>query len=381
MRLLHVIYSMSPSLGGPPEGLRQLAKGYKQLGDELEIVCQDDPGASYLNDLEVPVHPVGAAATLYGRSPALLKWLRSNVTRFDGVVVEGIWQYLSRAVRQAALGRVPYAVFTHGALDPWFQEKYPLKHLKKYAYWIPFQYPILRDAHAVLFTTPAERELATRSFRPHRWNSVVVPFGTNPPTGDAATQKQAFYSACPAVEGRRFLLFLARIHEKKGCDLLIEAFARVASQHPDVDLVMAGPDQTGLQQTLVKLAASLGITDRVHWPGLLTGEAKWGAFHASEAFVLPSHQENFGIAVAEALACGKPVLISTKVNIWDVIVEDGAGFAEDDTLSGTHRLLDRWLGLPAAAREAVAAMAMPCFERRFSMQSCASAIRGLFRTP
>lgn len=379
MRLLHVINSMSPSTGGPAEALRQLARGYKQIGTEVEIVCQDDPGAPFLLDIGAPVHAMGAATTVYGRSPALLEWLKGNVGRFDGVVVEGIWQYFSRAVRQAALGRVPYAVFTHGALDPWFQKKYPLKHLKKYAYWIPFQYPVLRDAKAVLFTTQTERELATISFRPHRWNSIVIPFGTNPPGGDPGAQRRAFYAVCPALEERRFLLFLSRIHEKKGCDLLIEAFAQVAGQYPEVDLVVAGPDQTGLQKMLAKVAASRGIADRVHWPGLLTGEAKWGAFRAAEAFVLPSHQENFGIVVAEALACGTPVLISNKVNIWDVVAEEGVGLVEDDTLEGTHRLLMRWLELPVPARASMAAKTVSCFERRFSMQRCASAMAEIFR--
>ena len=88
---------------------------------------------------------------------------------------------------------------------------------------------------------------------------------------------------------------------------------------------MAGPDQQNWSSELQGMAQEAGLSDRVHWPGMLTGYAKWGAFYASEAFVLPSHQENFGIAVAEALGCGRGVLLSDKVNIAAQIVADGAG--------------------------------------------------------
>jgi glycosyltransferase involved in cell wall biosynthesis len=279
---------------------------------EMEIVCHDEPRAEHLVNIRAQVHAMGMRKSTYGRSPAMLAWLRENVTRFDGVVVNGIWTYSSLAVCKTAHGRTPYAIFTHGMLDPWFRKRYPLKHLKKYLYW-PVQHRVLHQADAVLFTTQLECDLAKKSFWPHSWNSVVVPYGTSPPPGtqaDLEAQRQAFEQALPQLHGRRFLLFLSRIHEKKGCDLLIKAFARIAPAYPDVDLVVAGPDQVGLQARLQQQAEHLGITARVHWPGMLRGATKWGTMRSAETFILPSHQENFGIVVAEALACGKPVLIS-----------------------------------------------------------------------
>src|SRR6202043_4224766 len=116
-----------------------------------------------------------------------------------------------------------------------------------------------------------------------------------------------------------------------------------------------------VQASLQALAGRLGVADRIHWPGMLLGDAKWGAFRAAEAFVLPSHQENFGIAVAEALACGRPVLLSDKVNIAEEIAEDGAGLMELDTAGGTERLLTRWIEMPAAERQAMGVRASECF--------------------
>lgn len=378
MRILHVIPTLAPASGGPAEALRQLARAYKDIGVDAEIVCQDEPQSEWLADVAVPVHALGGRRWTYGRSPVLREWLKRNVARFDGVVSHGVWTYAGLAGARAARGRVPYALFPHGMLDPWFRQRYPLKHLKKYLYW-PVQYPVLRDAKAVLFTTKLESELAIKSFWPHKWDSLVVPYGTNEPPQNVEAQREAFERAVPGLRGRRFLLFLSRIHEKKGCDLLVEAFASIAGQYPEVDLVIAGPDKDGLQAKLASMAQRLGAADRIHWPGMLTGDAKWGALRGCEAMVLPSHQENFGVIVAEALACGRPVLISNQVNVWPDVIEDGTGLVEPDTLEGTRMALTRWLNLSEPEKRAMAERATTSFARRYSMRNCAVTIRELFR--
>jgi glycosyltransferase involved in cell wall biosynthesis len=145
-----------------------------------------------------------------------------------------------------------------------------------------------------------------------------------------------------------------------------------------VDLVMAGPDQVGMQARLESRAGQLGIAGRVHWPGLIGGDVKWGALRACDALVLPSHQENFGVSVAEALRAGRPVLLSYQVNIWPEIENDGVGMASEDTLDGTVRLLQRWFGLPAAEQAAMAARAQPCFTARFSLEKTTAALHEVF---
>lgn len=346
---------------------------------DVEVACQDDPGAPYLANFSVPVHAAGAQESIYGYSGGLLGWLRQNVSRFDGIVINGIWTFHGVAAAIAARGRVPYVVFTHGMLDPWFKRQYPGKHLKKYVYW-PVQYWVLRNAERVLFTSALERDLAPQSFWPNHWKSFVVPYGTGEPPVNEAAQAEAWYGVVPELRGRRYVLFLSRIHEKKGCDLLIEAFARVAPQYPGVDLVIAGPNQVGLQAKLQQQAEMLGMASRVHWPGLLTGDAKWGALRNCDAFILPSHQENFGVAVAESLACGRPVLISNQVNIWPEIEQESVGMVAPDTLAGTEELLSRWLALGEGERDAMTARTTEVFRRRYSMRSCAVAIRDLFES-
>ncbi len=378
MRLLHIIHDLAPAGGGPPEHLRQLAAAYGQVGVEPEVLSLDPPDAAYLARYPFPVHALGSVATTYGYNPAAGAWLRSHARDYDALIIDGLWQYPGVAARAAALAAgVPYLVFPHGMLDPWFRRRFPWKHVKKQLFWWASQYAVLRDANRVVFTTEAEQALAARTFWPHRWRSAVVPLGTNRPGGDSAMQEAAFRAMVPGLEARRFFLFLGRIHVKKGCDLLLRAFAWVARAHPDLDLVLAGPDQDGLRAGLRQFALEQGLGERVHFPGMLEGDVKWGAFRAAEAFVLPSHQENFGIAIAEAIACGVPVLISDKINIWRYVEEDGTGFVDEDTEAGTLRLIERWLGLNLEERRAIAARTAPSFEKRFSMHRCAAGIRAL----
>jgi glycosyltransferase involved in cell wall biosynthesis len=382
MNTLHIIDTFSPTTGGPPEAVRQLVKSYQEIGAGIEIVCLDRHDQPFLKGISCPVHALGQSFLgRYGFSPRLWHWLRENAGRFDGMVMHGIWSFPGVALRFAArrAGK-PYGIFVHGQLDPWFYRKYPLKHFKKMLYW-PVQYPVLRDALGVFFTAESEPGLAKTSFRPNQWNSVVVGLGITDPElsrKDPALQIAAFRRRFPVFQGRRFLLFLARIHAKKGCDLLIGAFAKIAASIPDVDLLIAGSDEGGLQATLQRQAEESGISGRVHWPGMIEGDLKWGALRTCDALVLPSHSENFGIAVVESLAVGRPVLISNQVNIWPKIESDGAGLVDDDTPEGTERLLRRWFALPPLERAIMAGQSRPCFERHFTMRNTAAAINQLF---
>ncbi len=374
-RLLHVVASIAPAAGGTTEGIRHLARSG---AGSVELVCLDDPAESYVQGQSFPVHALGPAQGSYRYTPRLQPWLKENLERFDGVVIHGLWQWHGYGSYRMVRQRIPYVVFPHGMLDPYFKRAFPLKHLKKQVYWVAREYRVLRDARAVCFTTPIERDSAAETFWPRRWNSVVVSFGTSEPPGDPATQREIFLTQYPGLRQHRFFLFLSRIHSKKGCDLLLEALGRVAPAHPDLDLVIAGPDEGGLRPELETQARRLGIHSRVHWTGMLEGDLKWGAFHAAEAFVLPSHQENFGVAVVEALACELPVLISDKVNIWPDIAHDEAGIVNADTAEGTYRSMAALLAMQPEERRRMVSNGLACFRARYEMKRTAQALNDLF---
>lgn len=378
MRILHVIRSLHPEYGGPAQLVRCIVAAGPRLGWDGEVACLDRASQPFLNEVPFRVHALGERGTTYGYSSRWIPWLRANIERFDGVVIHGIWQYQSWGTWRAIHGRKPYVIFPHGMLDPWFKRRYPFKHVKKWIYWRLAEHRVLRDASSVLFTCETEQRLAPESFQIPSWNAAVVPYGAELPTGDPGHQIEAFHAVCPQARGRRFFLYLGRIHPKKGCDLLIDAFADIARNAPNIDLVMAGPD-AGIRDSLRARVASYGLNDRVHWPGLITGDAKWGAFYAGECFILPSHQENFGIAVAEALACSRPVLISDQVNIWPEIYADGAGFVAPDTADGTRKMLEQWLALDDTERNTMRAQARTCFESRYNLDRNVSELVGFFQ--
>jgi glycosyltransferase involved in cell wall biosynthesis len=187
-------------------------------------------------------------------------------------------------------------------------------------------------------------------------------------------QVQLFFDRFPELEGKKLIIFLSRIHYTKGCDLLIEAFSRIANDVAQAHLLIAGPDEVGWKETLVKKAQSLGINERITWGGLLSGDIKWGALRASDVFVLPSHQDNHSVAMVEALACGVPVLISNKVCTWPEIIAHRAGLVAADTIEGTYKLLAGWFKLSQQERQQMRVRALTCFEQRFDASIAASSL-------
>jgi glycosyltransferase involved in cell wall biosynthesis len=372
LKLLRLIRSLNPAGGGPAEGIRQITSHLAALGVTSSVASLDSPDAPWLQDQPFQAKGLGPVTGSYGYRRGLPARIRALAHKHDAVIIHGLWQYHALATWRALRGTdIPYFVYPHGMLDPWFKRTYPIKHLKKWAYWPWADYRVLRDARAVLFTTDQERFLARQSFWLYQVNEVVVGYGTSAPPPDAERHQALFLEHFPHLRGQRIFLFLSRIHPKKGVDLLIEAFAAVASSDPALHLVIAGPDQVGLQAALQQRTTALGIADVITWPGMLTGELKWGAFRCSELFCLPSHQENFGIVVAEALACGLPVSIAEPVNIATDVSAAGAGIVHADTAAGTISALRQWRAMPLAARAEMGERGRQLFADRFDFASVA----------
>jgi len=375
MKYLHVVRSLDPRSGGPIEALTRLTEAMRAVGHQTEVASLDSPSATWVTGFGVPAHGLGPSAGSYGYSARFVPWLRQHASDYDAIFVRGLWQYHSFGTWYALRrSKFKYFVFTHGMLDPWSKRRYPIKHIKKWLYWPWAEYRVLRDAQAVLFTSEEERVLARQSFWLYRCREAVVSYGTAAPSSDSEAQKQVFLAKYPELRGKRLLLFMSRIHPKKGCDLLLQAFAGVLGGDSNWRVVMAGPDQIRWRKSLIDLSRTLGVADRICWTDMLTGDLKWGALRTAEVLALPSHSENFGIVVAEALACGLPVLISNRVNIWREIVEDKAGIVAPDTLVGTEGLIRSWIALSADDRSQMGERARQCFFNRFEIRKAASAL-------
>jgi glycosyltransferase involved in cell wall biosynthesis len=394
---LHIIGSMDPRSGGPCQGVRSLALSSREQGHSVEVVCLDDPAADYLANEKLTIHALGKGRWAWSYHPALRPWLEANLPRFEAVILNGLWLYPGYLLCQLAQrpNMPPYFVFAHGMLDPWFQRapERRWKAIRNFFYWKLIEQHVIRRATAMFFTCAEELRLARETFRPYQpQREINVGYGAAQPPEFNERMVDAFAQACPGLNGRPYFIFLGRIHPKKGVDLLIQAYATVygngkvpasrssvGGQAATPALVIAGPGlETEYGRQMQRLAAELcpsaadpRSVPAVFWPGMLTGDAKWGALYRARAFVLPSHQENFGIAVVEALACVTPVLISNQINIWREIEADRAGLVADDTVAGTQHLFLQWERFSPDEKEAMTRAAKESYMNRFGVAGVA----------
>jgi glycosyltransferase involved in cell wall biosynthesis len=378
MKLLHVIGSMNPDTGGPCQMIRSFAPWFLEQGHLLEVVCLNDRDAAFLKSEPFPVHALGQGRGGWNHSPGMTPWFKKHLREFDAVILNGLWQFQGYSLWRASTSVTcapPYFIFPHGMLDPWFQKMSvrPLKAARNWVVWKTIQHRIVRDAAGLLFTCEEERRLARLPFSPYQpQREEVVGLGVPEPPLFDERMKVAFREKCPGVGGENYFLFLGRIHPKKGVDLLIQGYASLHKKtlggNSIPKLVIAGPDlESTYGREMQQLAAQSCPPNSVFWPGMISGDAKWGALFGCEAFVLTSHQENFGIAVVEALACGKPVLISNQINIWREIKDDQAGLIGDDTIAGANSVFRGWNNLLPESRAAMQKSARSSYENRFGV--------------
>lgn len=370
MKILHIISTLSPTSGGPAQTINNITGEFSQReGVSIEVVSLDSPNASWMQNINYRIYPLGPSFGKYGFNFKLIPWLKKYADDYDAIFIHGLWQFIGLAAWSTLRNKKKsYFIFPHGMLDPWFKETYFLKHIKKWFYWLIVEHRVLRDAQKVLFTSDIESQDAPKSFSLYKVNGYVISYGVSPPPRNTKPLRNLFFLSYPKLKGKRIFLFLGRIHRKKGCDLLIEAFAEIAKQDSSFHLVMAGPDKEGMTKKLKKEALDLNVAHQITWTGILTGDIRWGAYYASEVFCLPSHQENFGLSVVEALGCGKPVLISNKINIWNKIKLEGAGLVDSDSLDGTLRNFKAWLSMPENDKRRMQAKALPCFNKHFTIE-------------
>lgn len=373
MRVLHLISSLDPAAGGVSQAVRTIISGLQPLGVKNEVASADAPGASFLQEHPFPLYPLGPSKTAWMYSAALLPWLKTNIDKYDAVIVHGLWQYQTAAAYKAwkgVKGKKPkLLVMPHGMLDPYFQRAKgrKIKAIRNKIFWMLTEGRLINNADGLLFTCETEKLLAREPFAPyHPKQEWVTGLGIEPPPPYTPAMQNAFAQKL-GKQLPPYWLYISRIHEKKGVDLLIESYLALQQSGAILPpLVIAGP---GLDTPYGQQIKALANHPSIYFPGMLTGDAKWGAFYGCETFILPSHQENFGIAVVEALACGKPVLISDQVNIWREIVEGGAGISEADTLEGTKNLLKKWTALSAAEKGEIANRTVPAFKKYFSLEA------------
>jgi glycosyltransferase involved in cell wall biosynthesis len=381
MKILRVINSMNPTHGGPCQGIRNAIPQFLEMGHNTDVVCLDDPNSEFLNKDDFKIIALGPAITPWQYAAALKAWLIGNLKRYEVVIVHGLWQYHAYAVYKAIqhlknknIKTPKWYVMPHGMLDPYFQlaSDRKLKALRNKVFWNLFDSHVVNHTDAVIFTCEEELLLARKTFKNYQPKAEInVGYGVQNPEEQLKNTNSDWHNAYPELIGKKYFLFLSRIHSKKGVDLLLKGYEHAFSNsNEDYQLVIAGPgmetDYGHQLKTIVNQSDFLN--SKVHFTGMLQGDMKWGAFKNCEAFVLPSHQENFGIAVVESLACAKPVLISNKVNIWREIANDNAGIVSNDDINGVILLFKQWQELNEEQKQVLSENAEMCFKSRFTIE-------------
>lgn len=345
-----------------------LCRAASAVGVRAEILTFDDPERPFLRKGNIPVHAVGPSYSHYGYAPAASKWLRDNAGRFELLISHNIWLSSAAAVyREHRASGIPFSIFLHGSLAAPFRTASPAKHVKKTIYWRVLGHRILASAHAVFFTSEHERCVSHGTFHPFACEERLVPYAVPRPTPPPRAAVNSFLQRYRELAGKSVVLFMGRLHRIKGVDLLVQAFCEVARQQPTMQLLVVGPDQDGVTPMLKGIAGEAGMADRITWTGPLYDRDKWSAFSLADCFILPSHSESFGVAVAEALAFGIPVLVSDHVGTCPQVMQHGAGISAPDTRMGAVEMLQKWASLPESRKNAMRSAARRCFDREFAL--------------
>lgn len=334
----------------------------------LNVVPTLDPAAGGMaTSLPECSAAVNATGWLEDQIIALSGWRKvpfgnnySSSNLPDLLHIHGLWQPHCHGSAQAARRlRLPYMISAHGMLEPWALAQ---KKWKKQLYAAWRERPNLRRATVLRALTEVEAE----DYRRFGLTNpiVLIPNGVEPAP---ALSPDLFWGQYPHLRQQPFLLFLGRLHPKKGVDLLCRAFARVRPLAPEWHLVIAGPDSGHTQASLAALARELGVATRVTFTGLLSREQKASALAAARCYVLPSHSEGFSMAALEALAAGVPALVTRQCHLPEVSVER-CGWEAEPTVDSLEQALCAVVACSTTDLAARGARGRALVERRFRWQ-------------
>ena len=348
MKILHVIPSLSPALGGPTQVALKIVQEIRKQGVDAEIVTTNH---DITGKLDVPLNqvteyqgvrvwflPQTYSLKEYIFSVALTKWLWQHINNYDLLDNHYLFSYAPTcAAAIARFQQIPYTIRTQGQLTPWALRQSPLK---KRLYTRLIERQNLTQAAAIHCTTSQEAE-DLRNFG-IATPTITLPLGVEQPP-QLPKAKSELYHLYNIPQDRQVILFLSRLHPKKRPDLLIKAFKRVVAQNPRCHLIMAGSGTKDYVDYLQQLVAQHKLSDRLTCPGFVVGEQKNILLQGADIFVLPSHSENFGIAVAEAMAAKLPVIITPGVQIALEIAAANAGIIinhETELVTAIMQLLE-----------------------------------------
>lgn len=384
MKILHVVGWLAPRYGGTVSVVTELVPRSARRGHEVEVITTNVDGPGVLPvSTNTPIEWAGFTATFHSVNPPrryLTSWsmlgaLRERIAEFDVVHIHSLYRFHTVAAGLIAGRReVPYVLQAHGALDPWNRRR---RRRAKAVYHALIEDRIINGAAALLCTSAQEESgiLELDLDVP----THVIPLGID----TAALQAAASFGTIPALAslpvGKPIVVFLGRVSAVKGLDRLLVAFRDVVREFPDARLVVAGPDDEGIIPRFASMTAAWGLSERVLFVGVLAHPAKRALLQTASVLVLPSAGESFGLAAAEAMAVGCPVVVSSRVGIQDTVVNSGAGIVTSREPADIARAVATVLGDPAGAA-AMGEAGIRAVEAQFSWPQVIEKLEALYES-
>ena len=373
-RWLSVVTHLDPRYGGLSAVVPQLSSAVASCGGVgMSLAAFCTPGELYspasFAELTLTEWPAGRAAWLRQRS--LLPRFQHLLESVEGVHIHGLWEQSTLvAARSARQRRIPYLISAHGMLEPWALRN---KRWKKLIYSALIERANLEGASCLHALTHAEAE-EYRSFG-CKAPIAIIPNGVRLPD---TVSPDKFLAQHPALKGKRVVLFLGRIHFKKGLDLLVQAWKKIISRAPDAHLVLAGPDFEGTRARITAMVEAEGLGPHVLFTGMLRDDLKWSALAAAECFVLPSYSEGLSVSVLEAMGLGLPVIVSDHCNLPEVATL-GAGWVIPAEVAPLQAALEALLENSPGTNAAIGAKGRDFVRRNYNWSVVGRQMNDVYR--
>ncbi|OUL30817.1 glycosyltransferase [Nostoc sp. 106C] len=379
LRVCQVVASINENIGGPAYSVTNLAQALYQhnISSHLFTLDYQQEGKQIIFD-DINLHSEPAtklARYLRGFQPSASSYLSHlAATKLDLIHNHGLWMFPNLYAREAAVrNKLPLVISPRGMLESWSLNN---SWYKKWLAWILYEQKNLSSATA--FHATSTEEVNSIRTLGYKQPIALIPNGVSLPSLNEQPSRQILIQSFPELANKKWLLFLSRIHPKKGLDNLLIVWQNIAKKFPEWHLIIAGSDLIGYQEKLEILVENLHLKERVTFTGMLSGQEKFSALSNADLFVLPTHSENFGIAIAESLAYGVPV-ITTKGAPWQDLQNYGCGWWIEDNQEALKLALLQAMQISAQERQAIGLKGRNLMQTKYSWNSIAKEMANVYR--
>lgn len=379
VQICQVVASINENIGGPANSVANLAQALSEQNICSHLFTLDYPNHGKQTSIaDVILHSYPAtqlAKYLRGFQPnANLALQELASTEINLIHNHGLWMFPNLYARQAAIKNdLPLIISPRGMLEAWSLKN---SFFKKLPAWFLYENQNLKSATA-FHATCYEEENSIRKLN-FRQPIAIIPNGVNLPNLSTKPSREVLVNIFPELAEKKWLLFLSRIHPKKGLDNLLLVWKTLANQFPDWHLIIAGSDLIGYQTKLEIMTAELGLGHQTTFTGMLSGQYKASALSNADLFVLPTHSENFGIAIAESLAYKVPV-ITTKGTPWQDLEQNGCGWWIDNTQQALTDALVEGMEMSSQERQVMGLRGRSLVETKYAWNAIAFQMASVYQ--